>query len=153
MTETSVPARLLAYSPRGVAAFPELCAVALVESPVVFTAPGAPPHCVGLMQWDDDLIPLVDLLVLVEGGNASHREVPPHVLVVAWQSAGGEGLRYGAVCAPHLVTTIRVSDEQQREAPEDGRGLRSVAAGFFEVDGQVAAIIDTRRLFGGSIFP
>jgi chemotaxis signal transduction protein len=146
--QTFAPARLLAYSREAAAAFPEHCAVALIEAPVVFDVPGAPAHCAGLIEWAGELVPLIDLNALAEGSRAGAAGVPSHVLVVAWQPAPREEVRYGAVYAPALVTAIRVSDDQECDRSEE-HALASVAAAFFENDGRAVPIVDTRRLFGG----
>lgn len=148
-SQTSAPARVLAYSSEASAAFPEHCAVALIEAPVVFDVPGAPAHCAGLIEWAGDLVPLVDLRALAEGGRAGDAGVPTHVLVVAWQPAPREELQFGAVYAPELVSAVRVSDAQHCAVPH-GHALARVATVFFESEGSAVPIVDTRRLFGST---
>jgi hypothetical protein len=48
------------------------------------------------------------------------------------------------------VTTIRVTDAQRCEPSEDLHVLKPLAASFFESDGTVIPVIDTRKLFGAS---
>jgi chemotaxis signal transduction protein len=146
-SQTSAPARMLAYSSEASAAFPEHCAVALIEAPTVFDVPGAPAHCAGLIEWAGDLVPLIDLKALADGARAGDGGVPTHALVIAWQPAPREELQFGAVYAPELVAAIRVSDTQSRAAP-DGHALARVAAAFFESEGRVVPIVDALRLFG-----
>jgi chemotaxis signal transduction protein len=144
------PARVLAYSPGRRVAFPEHCTVALHETPPVFGVPGAPAHCLGLMDWAGNLVPLLDLRILADGGQPAG-EFPAHVLILAWQPAAGAALQHGAICAPSLVTMERVGDEQRCEPPADADGLRACAASHFTVEGCVVPIIDTRLLFGSRL--
>jgi len=154
MTEVDTPfapARALSYAPGRDAAFAEHCAVALMETPPIHEVPGAPIHCLGLIEWTGHLIPLIDLRKLVDRESGASQTMPGHVLVLAWQAAPGEALQYGAVCAPSLVTAIRVSDAQCCAAPEDLRSLETIAAAFFERDGQRVPILDTRNLFAAGV--
>ena len=146
-SQTFASARLLAYSSDAAAAFPEHCAVALIEAPGVFEVPGAPAHCAGLIEWADKLVPLIDLKALADGARAGDGAIATHALVVAWQRAPGAELQFGAVYAPALVTALRVSDSQHCEAP-DGHALAAIATTFFESEGRAVPIVDTHRLFG-----
>ena len=146
--ETSfATARVLSYAPGRDAALAEHCAVALLETPTIHEVPGAPAHCLGLIAWTGTLIPLIDLEMLAGHEDDKRAVMPGHVLVIAWQPDAGAALQYGAVCAPSLVSSIRVTDAQSCDPPEGTHELASVAAAFFERDGRPVPILDTRSLF------
>jgi chemotaxis signal transduction protein len=150
MTEvetTFASARALSYAPGRSVAFAEHCAVALIETPPIHEVPGAPAHCLGLIEWTGKLVPLMDLAKLTEQEECERPGLPDHVLVLAWQPAAGKALHYGAVCAPSLVTALRVSDEERCDPPGHAPLLESIAAAFFERDGHAVPILDTRSLF------
>ena len=142
------PARLLVYAPGCAVAFAEHCTVALAPTPEIFGVPAGPTHCLGLIEWTGKLVPLIDLHLLFEGQPARGDALPGHVLILAWQPEPGHALQHGAVCAPSLVTAIRVSDADRCEAPADAPVLESFASSFFLMGERVVPIVDARRLFG-----
>ena len=68
-------------------------------------------------------------------------------LVVAWQSAPGAALAYGALALPLLPRVVQVSDAAQCELPADSDLWPQVALACFEHEGHAAPVLDTAALF------
>jgi chemotaxis signal transduction protein len=144
--ELRVAARLLEYRPGGFVAFPAHTTIALVDSPPVVVVPGAPYYCLGLMAWEGRQLPLLDLDTLLRAYPAGEPSTG-HVLVLAYQSAPGRALDYGAVCARSLVRMIEVADSQACELPRDSDLWPWIAMSCFEHEGRAVPVLDTARLF------
>lgn len=143
----SAPARLLEYRRGGFVAFAPHATIALVDSPPVVPVPGAPYYCVGLIPWQDGHVPLLDLHTLLRACPGAESAPLGHALVLAWQSAPGAPLQYGAVCARSLVQMIEVTDAQACELPSDSDLWPWLAIACFEHAGQAVPVVDTARLF------
>jgi len=74
-----------------------------------------------------------------------------HVLVLAYQTAPGKALEYGAVCAPSLISKLEVVDNQQRDLPKNIDLLPRIALSCFEYEGQAVPIVDSASLFASPI--
>jgi len=149
----SVPhatAYLLEYSKNRFVAFPAHTGVELIDQPVVVMVPGQPGFCLGLMPWQGgQRIPLIDLERLLKGHEGQGSPSIGHVLVLAYQSAPGHALQYGAVLAPSLIRMIEVMDSQQCALPAEIEALPRISQSCFEYEGQAVPILDTARLFSG----
>lgn len=146
--EPRAAARLLEYRRGACVAFAAHTTIALIDSPAVVPVPGAPYYCVGLIEWQQRQLPLIDLHTLLRA--YPDGEPPPtgHALVLAYQAAPGQPLEYGAVCARSLVQMIEVADSQACELPADSDLWPWIAISCFEHEGRPVPVIDTARLFG-----
>ncbi len=146
--EPRTPARLLEYKRGAFVAFPAHTTVGLIECPTVLTVPGAPYYCHGMIAWQDRRIPLLDLNTLLRAYQEAIEPPIGHVLVLAYQSAPGQPLEYGAVCARALVRMIEVADSQQCDLPGDSDLWPWISLSCFEHEGHAVPVLDTARLFG-----
>jgi chemotaxis signal transduction protein len=140
-------AYLLEYSTGHYFAFPVHTGMELVEQPRVVAVPGMPYFCLGLIAWQGRQLPLLDLAKLMAGPIAQGKPSIGHVLVLAYQSAPGKALEYGAVCAPSLISKIEVVDSQQCELPSGSDALARLALSCFNIDGHAVPIIDSAKIF------
>ncbi len=145
------PARLLEYRRGGFVAFPAHTTIGLVDSPPVVAVPGAPGYCLGLMPWEGRQLPLLDLATLLRAAPGGEPPAPGHVLVLAWQSAAGRPLEYGAVCAHSLVHLVEVADSQACDLPGDSDLWPWLALACFRHAGQAVPVLDTARLFAAPL--
>ena len=145
--ELRTPARLLEYKRGGFVAFPAHTTVGLIECPTVLAVPGAPYYCLGLIAWQGNLLPLLDLNTLLRAYPDGGQAPIGHVLVLAYQSAPGRPVEYGAVCARLLVRMIEVADSQQCDLPGDSDLWPWIALSCFEFEGRAVPVLDTARLF------
>ena len=146
--EARTPARLLEYRHGGFVAFPAHTTVGLIECPPVVAVPGAPYYCRGLVAWQERRLPLLDLHTLLRAYPAPNEPPIGHVLVLAYQSAPGLPLDYGAVCARSLVRMIEVADSQACALPGDSDLWPWISLSCFEHEGHCVPVLDTARLFG-----
>jgi hypothetical protein len=145
-------AYLLEYSKGHYFAFPAHTGVELVEQPRVVAVPGMPYFCLGLIAWQGRQLPLLDLAKLMAGPIAQgHPPLIGHVLVLAYQTAPGRALEYGAVCAPSLISKLEVVDSQQCELPKDNDLLPRISLSCVEIDGHAVPIVDSARIFSKAI--
>lgn len=145
--EVRAPARLLEYKRGCFVAFPAHATIGLIDNPKVVAVPGAPYYCLGLMPWQDRQLPLLDLNTLLRAYPDADRLPAGHVLVLAYQSAPGEPLQYGAVCAPWLVQMIEVTDSQQCDLPADSDLWPWISLSCFDYEGHAVPVLDASRVF------
>lgn len=146
--ELRAPARLLEYKRGSFVAFAAHATIGLVDNPAVVPVPGAPFYCLGLMPWQGRQLPVLDLNTLLRAYPEADSPPAGHVLVLAYQSAPGGALQYGAVCAPWLVRMVEVIDSQSCELPVDSDLWPWISLACFEHEGHAVPILDTSRLFG-----
>lgn len=141
-------AYLLEYRQGFFVAFPAHTGVELIDQPVIVMVPGMPSFCLGLMAWQGQRLPVLDLdgFLTGSGVHGSPSSVG-HVLILAYQSAPGRALEYGAVLAPSLIQMIEVMDSQQCELPVDIERLPRLSLSCFEYEGQAVPVLDTARIF------
>jgi chemotaxis signal transduction protein len=144
-------AYLLEYSKGRYVALPVHTGVELVEQPRVVPVPGMPYFCLGLIAWQGRQLPLLDLARLLLGPSTQGSPSIGHVLVLAYQSAPGGALEYGAVCAPSLISKIEVVDGQQCELANGSDALAKMALSCFAIDGHAVPIVDSSKIFSKAI--
>lgn len=140
-------AYLLEYSHGCFVAFPAHTGVELIDQPKFVMVPGMPYFCRGLMAWQGRRLPVLDLDKLLTGPEVPGSPSVGHVLILAYQSAPGRAVEYGAVLAPSLIQMIEVVDSQQCELPADIEGLPRLSLSCFEYEGQAVPVLDTARIF------
>ncbi len=140
---------VLEYAAGEQIALPIHAGVELVEQPRVTAVPGMPHFCLGLLAWQGQRLPLVDLQAYLQAwpGALPLPGNPSHVLVVAYQAARGEPIEYGAFCAPKLVRMVQVSDEQQCPLPTGNPIWPRVAMSCFLHQGQAVPVLDPAHIF------
>ena len=143
-------AYLLEYRPGFFVAFPAHTGVELIDQPVIVMVPGMPSFCLGLMAWQGRRLPVLDLDRFLTGPGVHGSPSVGHVLILAYQSAPGRALEYGAVLAPSLIQMIEVMDSQQCELPVDIERLPRLSLSCFEYEGQAVPVLDTARIFANS---
>ena len=144
-----MPARLIEYAPGRHIALPPHTTYALIENPVIATVPGAAHHACGLLRWQGELLPVLDLGALLHpGASAAAAATPRYALIVAYQSAPRTPLAYGAIVLEQLPQTIAVSDDAHCALPDDSELWPLLALSCFRHEEQAVPILDTARLFG-----
>jgi hypothetical protein len=146
--EIRAPARLLEYRRGSFVAFPPHVTVGLVHRPQLVPVPGAPYFAPGLVAWNGEHIPLIDLASLLRAHPGENEPMADHVLVVGFQRGPGLAVEHGAICAPHLVRVAEVGDSQQCELPNDSDLWPLLAISCFEYQGCAVPVLDTGLLFG-----
>lgn len=144
---------MLEYAPGAQIALPIHAGVELVEQPRVVPVPGMPHFCLGLLAWQGRQLPLIDFQAYLQapGDAAAPTTVYSHVLVVAYQTARGQPIEYGALCAPFLIRMIEVADNQQCPLPAQQPRWTDIAISCLMSQGQAVPVLDPARVFSRSV--
>jgi chemotaxis signal transduction protein len=140
-------ARLMAYEPGCWVALPTHTTIEVLDSPKMVEVPGAAYYCRALTNWRKQWLPVLDLQALVHAHAQDDAPPPRHLLVVAYQLAAFERLRYGALYLPSFPETLEISDRAQCPMPTDSDLWPSIALSCFEHQGHAVPVLDTGRLF------
>ena len=108
--EKVAPARILEYAMGRHIALPTHTTLEIVENPEIFPVPETAPHGLGLFNWQDNWIAVIDLARLLgqpELSAVSADAAPRYVLVVAFQRRPGLALEYGGIVLPEAFSASR----------------------------------------------
>ena len=141
------PARIIEYQPQKYAALPVHTTIAILECPELVAVPGAHEFGLGMLNWQDRWISVIDLGALLHGTRSMVAGAKPNVMIVAYQTAPKQALQYGGIATMSLPATISVADEQQAPLPDDSLLWPVIAASCFMHEGQAIPVLDTSRLF------
>jgi chemotaxis signal transduction protein len=142
---SSAPARIVEIGRAGCVAFPAHVTLELVEHPAPILVPFMVPHGCGLLAWQNQRLPMIDLEALFTQSRA-RTEPWRYALVLAWQGARGEALRHGAIALDALPEMATVSDAQACAQPA-GASAGRFALAWFDRGGRSVPILETQRLF------
>ena len=143
-------ARLIEYTHGHHVAIAPHATIELVERPVLVEVPGAAYYACGLMDWQGQQLPAVDLYTLLRAYPSEYRPPWRYGLVVAYQVAPRTPVQHGVLALPVLPQTVEVSDDAQCELPSDSDLWPLIALSCFRHDGQPVPIIDCARVFGAA---
>lgn len=146
----TAPARIVAFASGHHLALPLHTTLEIVENPDIFPVPGAAPHALGLLLWQDKWIPVIDLARLLLPQSAPAAEPPKYILVLAFQRVPGQPLEYGALVLPALPETVFVDDSMACELPNDSPLWPAISLSCFSYRDEAIPIVDTGRLLGRS---
>lgn len=147
----TAPARILEFATGHRLALPIHTTLEIVEDPEIFPVPGAAPHGMGILPWQESWIPVIDLgRLLLQQDTPLEEGKVKYVLTLAYQRVAGEPLEYCAVLLPRLPETVFVSDEMACKLPDDSPLWPRVSLSCFTYKGEPTPIVDTARLFGRS---
>ena len=146
-----VPARLLEYDRDKFVALPIHTAYEILEHAPVVSVPGAPYYGLGMLRWQGQWLPVIDLCALLNAYPKPGSPPKRHVLVVAYQTAPRQALQYFAIATVALTSTVQVADADQCALPGDSDLWPLIALSCFEHAGQPVPIIDTARLFNALV--
>lgn len=115
-------------------------------SPETVRLPLTPAHCRGVMIWREQMIPVVDLTPLLPG-DVAQASGWRRAVVLAYQQAPGESLRYGALLVRAAPLEVFAADDMACPLPDDPEVFRYFACACFAHDDKAVPILDTARLF------
>lgn len=116
-----------------------------VHAAEILRVPLARDYCAGVIVWRGQLVPVVELPVLL-GAEASVAGSVP-VGVLAYRDAPGEPLRHGAVPLASEPRESWVNDEMACALPRELASWRAIALSCFRYAGSPVPILHLRRLF------
>jgi hypothetical protein len=143
-------ARLVEYGSGHRVALPPHTTLEVVEHPVAVHLPGAAYYGWGLLSWQGQWLPMIDLdAVLRAYPGEQHAKAPRYALVVAFQRGAGHEIEHGAIGLASLPPAVEVYDRNSCDLPQGSDLWPTIALSCFEFEGAAVPIIDTAKLFGG----
>jgi chemotaxis signal transduction protein len=119
--------------------------VEYVQVPISFPVPGSPDYCHHVSFWQDKLVPVMDIGVLL---GEPAQDTGTFMSLIAYQEQPGSPLQYLAVKVRTVPEKIRVDDDQVSDLPEEiseGK-LMPVCLSCFNHGNRPVVILDIARL-------
>jgi chemotaxis signal transduction protein len=119
--------------------------VEYVQVPVSFPVPGSPGYCHHVLFWQDNLVPVMDIGVLL---GQPAQDTSSFMSLIAYQQQPGSPLQYVAVKVRTAPEKIQVDDAQVSELSKeisDGI-LMPVCLSCFSYGNRPVVILDIARL-------
>ncbi len=139
---------ILEFGEQRFAAIGEQEMVHLVDEPELFAVPESPAWCNQAILWQGEVLPVMNLLVLLSlpAGTVTSPETPV-VGIAAYQSEPGAMPQYGGLLLSRIPVKKPVTDEQACELPEPRNEWQRLAISCFADNGRATPILDLPRLF------
>ncbi len=117
--------------------------VEYLMSPPTLALPRMPAHCLGVLLWREQMIPVLDLSPVL----SEEAEVRDRAVVLAYQEMPRQPLRYGALVVRAAPVEVWVNDSMACLLPEDPPAFRHFSCSCFLHQEKAIPILDTTRLF------
>ncbi len=91
--------------------------VEYLPAPICFSVPGSPGYCSRVLSWQDKLVPVMDISMLL--GQPTADESKTLISLVAYQIESRAPLQHLALRVSKAPEKIQVDDEQACELPEE----------------------------------
>jgi len=120
------------------------------DASLLFRVPLAPTHCNQVLVWQQHVLPVVDLNVLVSGFTTDVTTIArqTYACVLGCRTNNNE-TEYGVLLLRALPRRISVEDEQSvPPTVAQGESWANIALGFFSYHGRTVPIIDSAIVFG-----
>jgi chemotaxis signal transduction protein len=116
-----------------------------VHAPVIFSVPGSPNYCNHVLHWQNNLVPVMDIGLLL---SRSAAEASKLMSLVAYQDEPGSPLQYLAIQVRKPPEKIQVDDSQASELSEEISAslLMPLCLSCFTRGDQSVLILDIPRL-------
>jgi chemotaxis signal transduction protein len=115
-------------------------------APETIDVPRTPGYCAGLLIWRDHMIPVIDF-----ASPPLARKTPlagtRRAVILAYQEAPAQPLRFGALLVTATPTETWVSDDMAGQLEQMPAMFRQVARACFVQQDQTIPILDARQLF------
>ncbi|MGI9303931.1 MAG: chemotaxis protein CheW [Gammaproteobacteria bacterium] len=121
--------------------------IQILPIPKIVPVPSAPAHCRLTTLWEDKVVPVMELNVLLAGQPPQPPSNYHYVGVVAWQDQPRNPLQYGGLLLTEPPWQHWVHDNQMCE-PADERALwRQVCWCCVSHENGIVPILNIQRLF------
>ncbi len=123
-----------------------------VQQQDFYPIPGAPEYCHGVIVWQGNIVPVMDLATLHDRNTSSGQD-RSYLCVLNYQSAPNTALQHLALRVSRTPQKIIVDDQHACELPEylGGSVLEKVCLACFNRDELPVIIIDLARLCSAEI--
>lgn len=122
----------------------------IIPSPEYIEIPRAPGYCKRVIAWNDEIIPVVDLSMLVNGVSAFHEQ--NSVAVTLYTEDNSSKLQYGGIQLIDMPRIDHVSNDHaidREDIPTNWKPL-SISA-YRNAQGEIVPVLDTGRIFSAGI--
>jgi len=120
------------------------------EAPQVFPIPQTPDHVPGVVNWQQNLVPIIDLGIYL-GLQQTERHVPV-IKVMVLLNLGNS--RLGAMALEQIPERAEVADSSQCELPANLQAWSCLAPSCFMHNTRGAVpILDLNAVFGSELSP
>ncbi|MFN0315600.1 MAG: chemotaxis protein CheW [Burkholderiales bacterium] len=123
----------------------------LDQMPEKFPIPQSPPHCREVILWEEQLVPLFDLNILVGGARPKRAGDEPAkqiVTIVAFHPSAGAIPQYAALVLSKIPQRHTVQDMEASALPQDTAALdRFTQCAFLHPEFGQIRVLDLPRLF------
>lgn len=146
MNQTSAKARLIRYA-KGYVAFAPHVSHQIVEDAEVIPVPLSAYYGLGLIEWQDQLVPLISLDSLIYAyPTGQQKSNLQYTIILSYTNDDGTP-GYGALALLTLPTMIDVSNDSFCALPSNSDIWPSIAISCFQHAGITVPILDAKRLF------
>lgn len=121
----------------------------LVPQPDLFEVPLAPGHCSRVLVWQNQVLPVWDVLAWLKPGTPA--KDARLAAVVGYQSRRREPPQFGAMVLAEPPGRIRVSDSQACELPQGQACWAEIAISCFLHQEKPIAVLDLPQMFSGAL--
>ena len=116
-------------------------------SPPIHRLPRMPVHCLGVLIWQEQMIPVLDLASVLSEPDPARGNNVRRAVILAYQESPGQPLRYGALVVRAAPIEVWASDDMPCPLPEELPVLKHFARSCFLHQEEAIPILDTTRLF------
>jgi len=118
-----------------------------VQQQEFYSVPGSPGYCSGVIVWQGNIVPVMDLASLYDPA-ASNGAVHPYLCVLRYQSAPNSAIEHLALRVTRTPQKIVVDDQHSCEIPEylASSVLGEISLACFNRDELPVMIPDIARL-------
>ena len=121
--------------------------VHLLQAPTIFEVVDAPSYCRQVMLWQEEVIPIFDVVAWLRGEQAVSS--PSLVGIFAYQIA--DKIAYGALPLAEVPVRRQVSDEQACPLPTQRQGWAQIALSCFKEGQRNVPILNIGHIFKGGL--
>lgn len=143
-------ARIVAVSPTQQVAFPLSTSLEVLASPDITPLPAASPYTIGMIQWQNNWIPLLDMHALIYGSEAIKTAANRLIMVLAFRDEKTQQVAYGAIHLQKPPTNFTIQSQALVALPDDSSIWQHIALSCFTHDNIATPIISTHKLFNFS---
>jgi chemotaxis signal transduction protein len=119
-------------------------------APPAHSLPRMPAHCLGVLPWREQLIPILDLGPLLSEETSTREPRLPRAVVLAYQTSPGQPLRYGALAVRSAPVEVWASDDMACPLPEHP-AFAHFSRSCFAHQQEAVPVLDAAMLFTASL--
>lgn len=124
----------------------------IITEPQLYPVPGAPAHCNRVCNWQNRLLPVLDLATWLRGNGSVMRDRSV-VAIAAYREESDALPNYGGLLLAATPRQITVDDNQACPLPARPVNWPRIAISCFRHQDQAVPIIDLGTVFSEALLP